>query len=176
MAVWRLWGLQKCDLEKADSKFLNTLVLFKLYRRHKRNTREGEKAEKCRARLWDLKLLTSESEERSHQFPFFFLEAAERPSFIEQTLPYHSHLPPACWRVSLPSKASNSNRPLKSKAGNSFQHSFQQWNRLSKHLPRGLQGSCPGISRESSALTVVQCPQFHFRHNKGSFNVHLCWG
>lgn len=153
MAAWCLWGLQKYDLGKADSKFLNTLVPFKLYRRHKRNTREGEMAEKCRARPWDIKLLlTSEAEERSDQFPFFFLEAAARPSFTEQTLPDRGR-----WRVRLPSKASDSNRPLKSKAGNSFQHSFQQWNRLSKHLPRGLRGSCPGISGESSALALVQC-------------------
>lgn len=100
MAAWCLWGLQKYDLGKADSKFLNTLVLFKLYRRHKRNTREGEKAEKCRARLWDIKPpLTSEAEERSDQFPFFFLEATARPSFTEQTLPDRGR-----WRVHLPAR------------------------------------------------------------------------
>lgn len=42
---------------------------------------------------------------KSDQFPFFFLEGIARPSFMEQALPYRSHLPPACWRVSLPSKA-----------------------------------------------------------------------
>lgn len=55
--------------------------------------------------LWNLKLLISESEEKKDQFPFFFLEGVTRPSFMEQALPYCSHLPPACWRVSLPSTA-----------------------------------------------------------------------
>lgn len=167
ITAWCLWGLEKYVLQKADSKFLFTYVLYRLYRQHNKNRREGEKVEKSRVRLSDLKLLTSEPEERSDQFPFFFLEATARPSFMEQALPCHSHLPLACWGISLPNKASNSNGPLKSKAGNSFQHSFQQWNGLSKHLPRGLQSSCPGISRESLALTLVQCPQLHFRINKG---------